>query len=125
MQMTGLPASVMRGLTQLELAERAGMPPSSVGHFEGGGRLPAFKSLEALAEALEVRVDFLMGRSESSAQDRDEDRIAVAYDGIEGTQRDLLDIQIAAMADSELARRLLRLADDWQARKRSEGLDGA
>lgn len=53
-----------RGLTQAELGEKAGLPAASISHFETGIRTPGTTTLQRLADALEVTVDFLLGRSE-------------------------------------------------------------
>lgn len=45
------------GLTQAELAERAGLKQPAVARFEAGGTMPTIPMLERLAEALEVRLD--------------------------------------------------------------------
>ena len=52
-----------RGLTQLALGQRAGMAPASISHFETGQRVPSLESLVKLADALEVSVDELLGRT--------------------------------------------------------------
>ena len=52
----------LRKWSQSELASRAGMPPSSIAHFETGSRKPSFDTLRRLANALEVTTDFLLGR---------------------------------------------------------------
>ena len=51
-----------RRLTQAELAERAGLPPATVSHFETGVRVPGTSTLRKLADALEVSLDYLLGR---------------------------------------------------------------
>lgn len=43
------------GLTQIEVANRAGMPQSSIAQFEAGKRLPSMETLVKLAEALQIR----------------------------------------------------------------------
>lgn len=53
----------LRGLTQSELGERAGMGAASVSHFETGQRMPSLESLVRIADALEVSLDALLGRS--------------------------------------------------------------
>ena len=58
-------ARVLRGLNQAELAARAGLPPASVSHFESGPRKPSFDNLKALATALDVTTDYLLGRSDT------------------------------------------------------------
>lgn len=55
-------ARKIRGLGQSALAEKAGLPPSSISHFEGGGRKPSFENLRRLAIALEVTTDYLLGQ---------------------------------------------------------------
>ena len=52
----------LRKWSQSELAGRAGLPPSSVAHFESGSRKPSFDTLRRLANALEVTTDYLLGR---------------------------------------------------------------
>lgn len=52
----------LRKWSQSELAEKAGLPPSSIAHFEAGARKPSFDTLRKLANALEVTTDYLLGR---------------------------------------------------------------
>ena len=51
-----------RELSQSQLAEKAGLPPSSISHFESGARKPSFDNLRRLANALNVSTDYLIGR---------------------------------------------------------------
>ena len=51
-----------RGLSQSQLAEKTGLQPSAVSHFEAGRRAPSFSNLRHLADALGVSIDFLIGR---------------------------------------------------------------
>ncbi|MFO7906190.1 MAG: helix-turn-helix transcriptional regulator [Pirellulaceae bacterium] len=55
-----------RGLSQSELAERAGLQPSAVSHFETGRRSPSFHNLRKLSDALGVTIDYLLGRVDQS-----------------------------------------------------------
>jgi len=55
-------ARELREWSQSDLAARAGMPPSSIAHFETGTRKPSFDTLKRLANALEVTTDYLLGR---------------------------------------------------------------
>lgn len=57
-----LEAREKSGLTQAQLAERAGMTAAAVSHFETGSRRPSFENLLRLAEALRVSTDYLLGR---------------------------------------------------------------
>ena len=56
-----------RGLNQAELGDKAGMPASSIAHFETGTRKPSFESLRRLATALEITTDYLLGRVKDPA----------------------------------------------------------
>lgn len=60
-------ARSLRGLSQNELAGHAGLPPSSIAHFETNSRKPSFYTLRKLANALEVTTDYLLGRTEDPA----------------------------------------------------------
>ena len=57
-------ARSLRGMNQAELAAKAGLPAASVSHFESGPRKPSFDNLKALASALDVTTDYLLGRSD-------------------------------------------------------------
>jgi transcriptional regulator with XRE-family HTH domain len=57
----------LRAISQTELATKAGLPPSSVSHFEAGARKPSFDNLKKLATALNVTTDYLLGRSDTPA----------------------------------------------------------
>lgn len=50
-----------RGLSQAQLAEKAGLQSAAIAHFEAGRRSPSLKNLRALAEALAVSSDYLIG----------------------------------------------------------------
>ncbi len=45
-------ARLLRGWTQADLAARAGLPPTSIAHFEAGSHKPSFDNLRRLATAL-------------------------------------------------------------------------
>ncbi len=49
-------------LSQAELAKSAALQTSQVSHFETGRRAPSSANLRALADALGVTTDFLLGR---------------------------------------------------------------
>ncbi len=53
-----------KGLSQTELAAKTGLQPSAVSHFESGRRSPSFDNLRRLADALNVTIDYLLGRSD-------------------------------------------------------------
>jgi len=51
-----------RGLSQASLAEKSGLQPAAISHFETGQRAPSFENLRKLSDALNVSVDYLLGR---------------------------------------------------------------
>lgn len=53
-------------LSQTDIAERSGLTPAAISQLESGDRLPAFKTLVTLADALKTSVGFLLG--EESAE---------------------------------------------------------
>lgn len=58
-----LAAREARGLNQTELAKESGLQPAAIGHFERNRRKPSFANVRALAKALEVSADYLLGRT--------------------------------------------------------------
>jgi transcriptional regulator with XRE-family HTH domain len=65
-----------RELSQSELAREAGMQPSAIAHFEAGRRKPSFDNVRALAKALKVSADFLLGAESATTAFRDEDKLS-------------------------------------------------
>ena len=51
-----------RGITQKEIAEKIGVSTSSYKHYENAENLPSLLTLKALADALDVSTDYLLGR---------------------------------------------------------------
>ena len=58
-------ARLLRGLNQTELAGLANLQPAAIGHFEKNRRKPSFANVRALAKALNVSSDYLLGRTAS------------------------------------------------------------
>ena len=56
-----------KDLDQAQLAAEAGIPTTSISHFESGRRKPSLLNLRNLAEALEVSIDYLLGRTDDPA----------------------------------------------------------
>lgn len=52
-----------RNLSQAQLAKKIGVTDSTIGLYESGARLPSLASLVALARALGVTTDYLLGVS--------------------------------------------------------------
>jgi transcriptional regulator with XRE-family HTH domain len=59
-------ARELRQLTQGDLGTKAGLPASSIAHFEAGNRKPSFANLRKLAIALDVTTDYLLGRTDDT-----------------------------------------------------------
>ena len=56
-----------RELTQADLAKKASLQVAAIGHFERGRRKPSCSNVRALAKALNVSSDYLLGRTENMA----------------------------------------------------------
>ena len=54
---------VKRSMRQTDLARETGLTPSWISQFENDKRKPNTENLIKLADALEVSVDYLLGRS--------------------------------------------------------------
>ena len=54
-----------RELEQIELSARCGIPATSISHFEAGRRKPSLVNLRNLADALQVSIDYLLGRTDN------------------------------------------------------------
>lgn len=58
---------ILRGMKQKELADRMGMSPQQLNHYESGQRNPGNKMLPALADALGVSTAYLRGDAQRLA----------------------------------------------------------
>lgn len=65
-----------RGLSQSELAREAGMQPSAIAHFEADRRKPSFDNARALAKALQISADYLLGSNQATTAFRDEQKLS-------------------------------------------------
>lgn len=65
-----------RELSQSQLAQKAGMQPSAIAHFEAGRRKPSFDNVRALAKALDVTSDLLLGTKTATTAFRDEYKLS-------------------------------------------------
>ena len=52
-------------LTQKQVAESIGMAESAYQRYEQGRREPAYRQLRTLADAYNVSIDYLVGRSDN------------------------------------------------------------
>lgn len=90
-----------RGLTQAELARAAGMKQGSLSLLEGGQRLPSLPNLLRLSDALEVSVDYLLGKGESpSYKGRVSEDLAIVLEELPKR-----DVELLHLLAKELAKR--------------------
>lgn len=82
-------ARELRGWNQTDLATKAGLPPSSIAHFEGGKRKPSFDTLRRLANALEMTTDYLLGRTDQPALAESGDPLFRDVSNLTGSDREL------------------------------------
>jgi transcriptional regulator with XRE-family HTH domain len=87
-----------RGLNQGELAQKAGMQPSAISHFETGTRKPSFDNLRILADALDVTTDYLLGRVDDFKALAGADRLHRHYESLDGSDRKMADDLITMLA---------------------------
>lgn len=93
-----------RGLTQGELAERAGLQPSAISHFETGTRKPSFDNLRLLADTLDVTTDYLLGRVTDFKTLAGADQLHRHYSSLESSDRKFADDMITRLASKAAAR---------------------
>ena len=89
-----------RDLNQTELAKVSGLQPAAIGHFESGRRKPSFANIRALARALRVSSDYLLGRvcsmegattafrNEENLSASDRDAVQTMIDALAGRRKD-------------------------------------
>jgi transcriptional regulator with XRE-family HTH domain len=97
----------LRKWSQSQLAQEAGLPPSSIAHFETGNRKPSFDSLRRIANALEVSTDYLLGRVDTPG-------MAEAGDPL------YRDVGKLTAHDREIAKGILKMLADKSRAKRKE-----
>ena len=56
-----------RGLTQMDLARICRMSYTTISQFETGARTPCLANLTKVAKALDVSIDYLVGRTDNRA----------------------------------------------------------
>ena len=89
----------LRELNQEELAKKAKLAPTAISHFESGARKPSFDNLRKLADALEVSIDYLMGRvDEMSGRQSHEAEIFRDYEKLTEDDRELARGFMASLA---------------------------
>mgnify|MGYP005820908747 CR=1 FL=1 len=80
----------LRDFSQDGLAKKAGLPSTAISHFESGTRKPSFDNLRKLADALDVSIDYLMGRvDEMTANQTGDAEIFRDYQNLTDDDREL------------------------------------
>ena len=79
-------ARMMRGYTSDQLSEMVGFASESLRHIENGSSKPSLRKLYELAEALNVSMDFLTGRS-PSFEDTIDSTIAIEQNLSDGQKK--------------------------------------
>lgn len=60
-----------RGMSQKELAQKAGLTESAISHYIKGDRVPRGVNLVKIARALDTSTDFLLNSNESSSREEE------------------------------------------------------
>lgn len=91
-----------RGLTQAELGKEAGLPSTTISHFESGSRKPSFDNLRRLTKVLGVSTDYLMGLVDAADDTAAASRIARHLG--EATEDDIKMLEAVAKSLAEARR---------------------
>jgi transcriptional regulator with XRE-family HTH domain len=104
-----------RELSQSELAREAGMQPSAIAHFEARRRKPSFDNVRALARALKVSADYLLGTQTATTAFRNEDKLS-AKDRlfIQNIIDTMIKAKLATPAKSQRRRTLSSRQSRWR-----------
>lgn len=94
------------GLTQQELAEKAGLSRSSINTWESSRSLPLPDGLCALANALECSVDYLLGREQEYSTDETRNLLVVQKDSTATFTERVTEL----LAEKNLSRRQLAIS---------------
>lgn len=97
-------AREMRQWSQSDLGNKAGLPPSSIAHFEAGSRKPSFDTLHRLANALEVTTDYLLGRVEEPTVAAEGDPLFRDVGKLTGNDRELAKDFLKMLAERNAAK---------------------
>ena len=76
-----------RGLFQKDLAEMSGIPPETISKYLNGKQMPDTKRLFALAQALGVSTDYILGLERDVIDNLEGIRKDLAYERTPATER--------------------------------------
>lgn len=91
----------IRKLTQQELAEKTGIPVTSIAHFEAGSRKPSLENFYKLIVVLNVSADYILGRSEKLGASGI-DPITNALQDLPELERKMIEKFVIALRDDHL-----------------------
>ena len=94
-----------RALNQAELATRAGLQATAVSHFETGTRKPSFDNLRRLADALNVTIDYLIGRVGDNQIKEGHDQLYRNIGNLTAEDREFAESFIELLADKSKKKR--------------------
>lgn len=89
----------LRGLTQAELGKLAGLPSTTISHFESDSRKPSFDNLRRLTKALAVSTDYLMGITDTPDASAAATRIARHLSNATEEELSMLEAVAKSIAD--------------------------
>lgn len=78
-----------RKMTQQDISEKTGIPATSISHIEAGSRKPSLENFYKLVVVLNVSADYLLGRTERSA-DLGTDPIAKSIQELPESEREMI-----------------------------------
>ena len=78
-----------RKMTQQDISDKTGIPSTSISHIEAGSRKPSLENFYKLVVVLNVSADYLLGRTEHSA-DLGTDPIAKSIQELSESEREMI-----------------------------------
>lgn len=78
-----------RKMTQQDIAEKTGIPSTSISHIEAGSRKPSLENFYKLIVVLNVSGDYLLGRT-AQYSDLSTDPISKSIQGLPESEREMI-----------------------------------
>lgn len=79
-----------RKMTQQDIAEKTGIPSTSISHIEAGSRKPSLENFYKLIVVLNVSGDYLLGRTDQYS-DLGTDPISKSIQGLPESEREIIE----------------------------------
>lgn len=79
----------IRKMTQQEIADKTGIPSTSISHIEAGSRKPSLENFYKLVVVLNVSGDYLLGRTDQHS-DLGTDLITKLVQGLPDSEREMI-----------------------------------